>query len=65
MMITGEVMREITDPDSRRISSYVFDMCIDGDTMIIPRCSEKTVSSTTGLTMSKAAPIKYKKIFVW
>ena len=43
MMITGEVMREITDPDIRPISSYVFDMCIDNDILIIPRYDEKAL----------------------
>ena len=42
-MITGEVMREITDPDIRRKSSWVRDMCVDGDTLIIPRYDEKAV----------------------
>ena len=42
-MITGEVVREITDPNIRPISSYVHDMCIDGDTLIIPIYNEKAV----------------------
>ena len=41
-MITGELMREITDPDIRP-ESYVYDMCIDSDTLIIPRYDKKTV----------------------
>ena len=57
-------MREITDPNIRPMSSYVFNICIDGDTMILPRCSER-LSSTTDLTMSKATPIKYKTMFAW
>ena len=36
-------MREMTDPDIRPKSSAVDDMCIDGDTLIIPRYDEKTV----------------------
>ena len=36
-------MREITDPDIRPQEDFVFDMSIDGDTLIIPRTSEKTV----------------------
>ena len=42
-MITGEVMREIADPDIIPKSSRVCDMCIDGDTLIIPRYNAKTV----------------------
>lgn len=55
-MITGEVMREIADPDFRpqnyhhdfpygydRESSHVFDMGIDGDILIIPRFNKETV----------------------
>ena len=42
-VIIGEVVREITDPDIRPKSSWISDMCIDGDTLIIPRRSEKTV----------------------
>ena len=42
-MITGEVMGEIIDPDFRQISSWVYDMCMDGDALIIPRCDQKTV----------------------
>ena len=42
-MITGEVMREITDPDIRPMSSRVYDLCIDGDTLIIPRYDANTV----------------------
>ena len=42
-MIIGEVVREITDPNIRPISSYVHDMCIDGDMLIIPRFNKETV----------------------
>ena len=42
-MITGEVIREITAPGIRPRKGSVFDMCIDGDTLIIPRCEEMTV----------------------
>ena len=41
--IIGEVVREITDPNIRPESSHVYDMCIDGDTLIIPRYDEKAV----------------------
>ena len=43
IVLTGEVMGEITDPNIRPMSSWVYDMCIDGDTLIIPRSQEKTV----------------------
>ena len=36
-------MREITDPDIRPKSSWVYDMYIDGDDLIIPRYHEKAV----------------------
>ena len=42
-MITGELMSGITDPDIRPRKDNVYDMCIDGDTLIIPRCGDKTV----------------------
>ena len=40
---TGEVMREITDPNIRPLKDYVYDMCVDGDTLITLRFEEKTV----------------------
>ena len=38
-VFSGEVVRELTDPN-RRIKSSIRDVCLDGDTVIIPRDEE-------------------------
>ena len=42
-VFSGELVRELTDP-KRRIKSLVLpDVCLDGDTVIIPRKEERVV----------------------
>ena len=41
-LFSGEFVKELTDPN-RQPNSYVYDICVDGDTVIIPRDKEGVV----------------------
>ena len=43
LLFTGETLRQLTDPKVRPKSSNVFDLCEEGDTMMIPRFHEQSV----------------------
>lgn len=43
MYVVGKAVRELPDIKIRARCSGVFDMCIDSDTLIIPRYNEKKV----------------------